>query len=96
MAGADINLEFNVVLATDDRVAVRATVSGTHRESMMDLAPTGRSFEIAYARFCRIENGRIVEILSLPDGLELMQQIGAIPEGVRRRSLSPPTEHDQP
>lgn len=61
----------------------------------MDLAPTGRSFEVAYAWFCRIQNGRIAEIRSLPDGLGLMEQIGALPEGFLRRSLSQPTGHDQ-
>lgn len=96
LAGADIELEISDVVATHDRVAVRATVSGTHQESLMDLAPTGRSFDIAYAWFCRIENGRITEIRSLPDGLGLMQQVGAIPDGSRRMSLSQPTEHNQP
>jgi len=59
---------------------VRATVTGSHRESLVDLAPTGESFEIAYAWFCRIEDGRIAEIRSLPDGLGLLRQLGALSE----------------
>lgn len=92
LAAADVDINVTDVVATDDRVAVRGTVTGTHRESLMDLAPTGRSFEIAYAWFCRIENGQIVEIWSLPDGLGLMQQLGAIPAGILNRSLPHPTE----
>lgn len=80
LAGADVDVELDEVVATAEKVAVLATVTGTHRESLMDLAPTGESFEIAYLWLCRIEDGRIDEIWSLPDGLGLMQQLGAIPQ----------------
>jgi predicted ester cyclase len=53
----------------------------------MDLAPTGRSFEIACAWFCRIENDRIAEIWSLPDGLGPLTQLDAVPEEFPTRSL---------
>lgn len=79
LAAADVNVNVANVVATDDWVAVRGQLTGTHRESLMDLAPTGRSFEIAYAWFCRIENGKIDKIWWLPDGLSLMQQLGEIP-----------------
>jgi predicted ester cyclase len=75
-------------VATDDQVDVRATVSGTHSEPLMGLAPTGRSFEIDYVWFCRIEEGQIAEIWSLPDGLGVMQQFGAVPGGSRFRPQS--------
>lgn len=80
LAGADVSIDVEDVVASEDEVAVRGTVSGSHRESLIDLAPTGTSFEIAAAWFCRIDDGRIAEIWSLPDGLGLMQQLGAIPE----------------
>lgn len=83
LAAADVDIDIEDVVATGERVAVRATVTGTHRESLMDLAPTGETFEIAYVWFCRIDEGEIIEIWSLPDGLGLMQQLGAIP-GVSR------------
>lgn len=95
LAAADVDVVVEDTVATDDRVAVRAMVTGTHRESLMDLAPTGRSFEIAYAWFCRIDDGRIAEVWSLPDGLGLMQQLGAIPELPSNRSLTVPTEYHQ-
>lgn len=80
LAAADIDVTVEDVVATEDKVAVRATVTGTHRESLVDLASTGTSFEIAYVWFCRIEDGQIVEIWSLPDGLGLMQQLDALPQ----------------
>lgn len=78
LAAADVEVAIEEVVATDDRVAVRATVTGTHRGSLVNLAPTGESFEIAYAWFCRIDDGQIAEIWSLPDGLGLMQQLGVV------------------
>lgn len=93
LAAADVDVTIQEVVSADDLVAVQATVTGTHRESLMDLAPTGRSFEIAYVWFCRIDDGRIVAIDSLPDALGLLQQVGALPEQPASGSLIEPTEH---
>ena len=67
-------------------MAVRATATGTHHESLLDLAPTGRSFEIVCAWFCRVDDGQIAAIWSLPDGLGLLQQLDAIPGLLSNRS----------
>lgn len=93
LAAADVDLAIEEVVATDDRVAARGTVAGTHRESLVDLAPTGRSFEITYAWFFRIKDGRIEEIHSLPDGLGLMRQLGVLPELPSNRSSIEPTDY---
>lgn len=93
LAAADVDVTVEEVVASEDRVAVRGTVAGTHRESLMDLAPTGAPFEIAYAWFCRIEDGRIVEIRSLPDGLGLLGQLGVVPGVPPDCSRTRPTEH---
>lgn len=93
LAAADVDITIDDVVAATDQVAVLGTVTGTHCESLMDLAPTGRSFEIACAWFCRIEDGQIAAIYSLPDGLGLMQQVDAIPDWTTNRSLSEPTEY---
>lgn len=94
LASADVTIDISDVVAADDRVAVRATVSGRHGESLMDLAPTGESFTIAYVWFCRIDDGLISEIWSFPDGLGLMQQLGALPEAPSRSSTQS-TEYQQ-
>jgi steroid delta-isomerase-like uncharacterized protein len=78
LAAADVDITIEDVVATDDAVAVRATVAGTHRESLIDLAASGDTFEIAYVWFCRIEDDRITEIWSFPDGLGLMTQLGVV------------------
>jgi len=93
LAAGDVDITIDDVVAATDQVAVLGTVTGTHCESLMDLAPTARSFEIACAWFCRIEDGQIAAIYSLPDGLGLMQQVDAIPDWTTNRSLSEPTEY---
>jgi len=93
LAAADVDVEIEDVVAADDKVAVRATVTGIHEQSLMDLAPTGASFEIGYVWFCRIEDGRIAESWSMPDGLGLMQNLGAIPERSSNSPLTIQVEH---
>lgn len=96
LAAADIDLEIAGIVATEDCVAIRAVVSGTHQESLMEFAPTGASFEIDYVWFCQIDDNRISEIHSLPDGLGLMQQLGALPELASNHSLTASKGNQQP
>lgn len=96
LAAADVEVEIVDVVASVERVAVRASVTGTHSESLMDLAPTGASFEIAAVWICRIEDGRIAEIWSLPDGLGLMNQLGAIPDLPSTRWQRDQTDYEYP
>jgi predicted ester cyclase len=93
LAGADVDIAVDEVVASRERVAVRATVTGTHRESLLDLAPTGDQFEIAHAWFCRIDDGLIAEIWSLPDGLGLVRQLGAGPDPEANDSPNDRREH---
>jgi len=95
LAGADVGVEIDEVVATHERVAVRATVTGTHTEPLLELAPTGVSFEIDSAWFCRLRDGRIAEIRSLPDGLGLLRQLGALPEQPATRPHSTQDEHPE-
>lgn len=90
LAAATVEIDVEDVVATEDRVAVRGTVTGTDCGSLVDPASSGESFEIAYAWFCRIEDGKIAEIWSLPDGLGLVQQLGAVPERSPSRSPNEP------
>lgn len=76
LAAADVEITIRDLLTDADRVAVRATISGTHRESLLGLATSGESFEIACVWFCRLEEGTIAEIWSFPDGFGLADQLG--------------------
>lgn len=75
LAAATVDVDVEELVAAEDTVAVLATVSGVHEGSLVEIGATGSSFEIAYVWFCRVENGRIAEIRSFPDGLGLLQQL---------------------
>lgn len=60
------------VIATEDRVAARGTVRGRS-------AHDGTRYAVAAAWFCHVEDGRIAELWSLPDGLGLVRQLGRPP-----------------
>lgn len=76
LGAADVDITVDTVIADGDMVAARGTVMGDQRPSLVDVAPSGRTFEISYAWFCRIERGRIAEIWSLPDGQRLRREFG--------------------
>ncbi len=95
LAAVDVDVKIEDVVAAYDKVAARATVAGTHKRSLMNLAPTGSSFEVGYVSFCRIDDGRIGEIWSIPAGLDLMQALGAIPERSSDSSLTAKIERQE-
>lgn len=71
-AGDEMEIDIRAVVATQDRAAVRGVVRGRSAVAAGD-------YEVAGAWFFRIEDGRIAELWSLPDGLGLLSQTGALP-----------------
>lgn len=95
LAGASVDVRIADVIPRAEMVAVRGSVRGIHSESLMDLAPTGASFEIPHVWFCRVSDRRIAEIWSLPDGLGLMRQLDAIPPGSVASARTEPTYRNE-
>ncbi|MCH1882142.1 ester cyclase [Agrococcus sp. ARC_14] len=62
-------------VASDDRVAVRSVITGTHRGSFTGIEASGRSIEVMSHDFYRIEAGRIVEAWIVTDIGTLFSQI---------------------
>jgi len=65
-------------VAEGDRVATRIEGSGTHRGPLLGVAPTGRRITWTAMSFCRFHDGRIAEEWVEFDGLNVLQQLGAI------------------
>lgn len=74
-SGFRMNVE--AVLAEGDRVAVRATMTGTHTGEFMGAPPTGNAVSVPLVDWFRIENGRVAEHWGVLDTGALMMQIGA-------------------
>jgi steroid delta-isomerase-like uncharacterized protein len=76
----DIRFRADVIVAADDRVAVRWTGRGTHGGDLQGIAPTGKAVEFTGINTYRIACGMIVEGWSEPDALGLLRQLGVVPE----------------
>jgi steroid delta-isomerase-like uncharacterized protein len=78
MRGAFPDLEATVdaIVAENDHVAMRVTLSGTHRGEFMGIGPTGESFEIDHAIFVRFAGDEIVELWGHLDAFGLRRQLG--------------------
>jgi steroid delta-isomerase-like uncharacterized protein len=75
----DFHMEVEDVLAEGDRVAYRATVTGTHRGEILGIPATGRSFRVQHMHLLRMEDGRAAEHWATRDDLGMMIQLGVVP-----------------
>ena len=75
----DIHMEVHEVVAGDDLIAYRATLSGTHEGELLGMAPTGRAFRVQHMHMLRMRDGRACEHWATRDDLGMLQQLGIIP-----------------
>ncbi len=75
----DIHYTVEDLVAEGDKVAVRLTVTGTHRGVSMGISPTGKHTTVTESAISRIVGGKIAEHWSETDMLGLLQQLGVIP-----------------
>ena len=71
------------LIAVDDRVVARFSMTQTHRGEFMGIAPTGKQVTIELIEIDRIENGRIAERWAKLDWLNVLRQLDAthVPQG---------------
>jgi steroid delta-isomerase-like uncharacterized protein len=74
----DLQYRINQLVAGDDAVAVRVTLSGTHRGDFFGNAPTGKRFEVTQTNIERFRDGKIVEHWRNTDELALLRQLGLV------------------
>jgi len=79
----DLRHEIIDMVAEGDKVAVRLSVTGTHKGDFQGIPPTGNKLSLDEMGFITIIDGKITEGWISADTMRLMQQIGAVP------SLSP-------
>ena len=76
---SDIQWTLDDLVAEDDKIAARFTMTGTHNGPFLGVLPTGKHIKVQAFNFYRLLNGKIVEEHGHPDLMGIMQQIGAIP-----------------
>lgn len=72
----DLTSTFEELVAEDDTVAYRASMTGTHEGEFMGIPATGETVTIEGTGFFRIEDGKIAEAWPQMDTFGMMQQLG--------------------
>ena len=75
----DFHHNLEDVVAEGNKVAVRFTITGTHRGEFQGIPPTGKQVSIGGMDFLTIVDGKITEEWVSVDMMGWMQQLGAIP-----------------
>lgn len=74
----DLFFRAHEIVAEDDKVVAYCTHGGTHEGELMGIEPTGNSFEAADFVLYRFEDGKVAEVISLPDVFSMFAQLGII------------------
>ncbi|MFB6218581.1 MAG: ester cyclase [Halobacteriaceae archaeon] len=75
---ADYTGSTDEMVAEDDTVVVRYTVSGVHDGEYLGIEPTGREVEWTGIAMYRIDDGEIAEIWLESDQLGVLEQLGVV------------------
>lgn len=84
----DLDVAVEDVIATDERVVVRVRLTGTHDGADVGLdarldrrvEATGDEIDVVAAGIFRVEDGSITEVQWFVDKLQLLTQLGVLPE----------------
>ena len=74
----DLHVTVEDLIAEDDKLVARNTVTGTHQGEYMGVPPTGKSVTYNEIFIVRFANGRITETWGVVDVLSQMKQLGVI------------------
>ena len=74
----DARFDIDEMFGSDDRVAVRWTVQGTHTGPFAGVSPTQKKITVHGISLYRLRDGKITETRNQPDLLALFTQLGTI------------------
>lgn len=75
----DAESVIQAVVAEDDQVATRWSITATHDHDAFGVPATGKRVAAEGMNFYRLADGKITDVWTQFDQLGLMQQLGAIP-----------------
>jgi predicted ester cyclase len=75
----DVHIAIHDILMGEDRAAVRAEITGTHRGPLFGIAATGKKVSFRIHEFHQFEGTRIKRTWHLEDWFGLFLQLGAFP-----------------
>jgi steroid delta-isomerase-like uncharacterized protein len=75
----DLHVANDDLIAEDDKVVIRNTVTGTHLGEYRGVPPTGKSVSYNEMFIFRFADGRIAEMWGVVDVYAQLRQLGMIP-----------------
>ena len=75
----DMRHDVEDVFATEDRVAVRFVIRGTHTGDLFGIPATGRSVTIAANVLLQVSDGQVTELAGVFDEAGMLRQLGVLP-----------------
>ncbi|MCH7770775.1 MAG: ester cyclase [Bacteroidetes bacterium] len=77
----DLHFQVDEMIAADDKIVTRVTITGTHQGTFMNMPPTGNKISYKAIDIFRLINGKVVEHWGIGDNAKMMQQLAVVPEG---------------
>lgn len=74
----DLKVNIDDMIAEGDKVAVRATWTGTHKGEFMGVPGTGNQVSFQVVDIIRFADGKATEHWGVSDMLTMMQQMGVV------------------
>ncbi|WP_222913390.1 ester cyclase [Natrinema sp. SYSU A 869] len=74
----DLHKEIDETIATDEKVVVRYTMTGTQEGELKGIPPTGEEVEVAGVAIYRLEDGLIAEEWIIANFLRAFKQLGVL------------------
>jgi steroid delta-isomerase-like uncharacterized protein len=76
----DLQIEADEIVIQRDCVALSWIITGTHRGTMMNIPPTGRTVRIRGVSLLTVANGRLQRARRIWDLAGLLRSFGLLPE----------------
>jgi len=85
----DLRLEIQDQIAENDRVVTCLRMKGTQNGPLLGIGASGKPVDVTGIRIDHLDNGKITESWFHWDGLEMLQQMGALPRLARNPQTAP-------
>lgn len=78
MGFPDLHFQIDDIVISEDKVAVRCTMKGTHLGDLFGMPPTGKKVNVNQMQIEYIKDGKIVEHWRQSDDIGMMKQLGKL------------------
>jgi steroid delta-isomerase-like uncharacterized protein len=85
----DLKVVIEDMIAEGEKVATRYTLEGTHEGELFGVPPTGQRLSIKSMTVERVVDGKVRDHWRVTDNLEMMQQLGVVPEPGGQEGVEP-------